>query len=532
MTDDKEFGSGVPRNPKNRAAIPRKPSFALDPWVLVDGVVKRWYWMIIAAALLAVGAYFYTKHIWRNAYTASVQLIRFENQDQNARYKPRQLTDQTFASILKSPELLMRVATNAKPRLTPSSIASRVVISPVRESDVVIVMVKGMSVAETVGLANLYAEQATEFTKDLQRKDASAEVERLKAQLARLDSEADALSKRLAASAPPTPNQPGNRVAQLKKRIQETTDALDTLLLKYTDAHPLVEAKRAEKQALEKQLATEYGGLTPTGKDKEAREDDPETLRSALASLANSRTEWAARITETETYVTNAPGYCKLFAPATEKEVVVKRSEPQILFMTVAAGLCGFFGAICLALLVEIMDPRLKSPRDVSRVTELPVLATLGNLDKMSPAEQRSWAFKTCTRIQGKLSSSPNHGLVCGVTSSGTKEGRSTWVNMLAQAASECGFRVLTVATLPPNSPEFDGNQPALAAPNGKAHGALAGPRVNGNHDQALARSVLSSPMDVTEQLTGDDPQPMVHIPLPGCVWNLERRKQWQSALH
>jgi protein involved in polysaccharide export with SLBB domain len=38
--------------------------------------------------------------------------------------------------------------------------------------------------------------------------------------------------------------------------------------------------------------------------------------------------------------------------------------------------------------------------------------------------------------------------------------------------------------------------------------------------------------MEVTQQLTGDDPQPMVHIPLPGWVWNLERRKQWQSALH
>jgi protein involved in polysaccharide export with SLBB domain len=36
----------------------------------------------------------------------------------------------------------------------------------------------------------------------------------------------------------------------------------------------------------------------------------------------------------------------------------------------------------------------------------------------------------------------------------------------------------------------------------------------------------------VTEQLTGSDPQPFVHIPLPGWVWNLERRKEWQTALN
>ncbi|HWQ91012.1 MAG TPA: polysaccharide biosynthesis/export family protein, partial [Clostridia bacterium] len=51
----------------------------------------------------------------------------------------------------------------------------------------------------------------------------------------------------------------------------------------------------------------------------------------------------------------------------------------------------------------------------------------------------------------------------------------------------------------------------------------------NGTH--ALTTSVLSSPMQVTEQLTGPNSQPVVHIPLPGWVWNLERRKQWREAL-
>jgi hypothetical protein len=37
--------------------------------------------------------------------------------------------------------------------------------------------------------------------------------------------------------------------------------------------------------------------------------------------------------------------------------------------------------------------------------------------------------------------------------------------------------------------------------------------------------------MEVTQKLIAADAQPLVHIPLPGWVWNLERRKQWQTAL-
>src|SRR5205085_9382572 len=31
---------------------------------------------------------------------------------------------------------------------------------------------------------------------------------------------------------------------------------------------------------------------------------------------------------------------------------------------------------------------------------------------------------------------------------------------------------------------------------------------------------------------TGPSSQPVVHIPLPGWVWNLERRKEWRDALN
>jgi protein involved in polysaccharide export with SLBB domain len=47
----------------------------------------------------------------------------------------------------------------------------------------------------------------------------------------------------------------------------------------------------------------------------------------------------------------------------------------------------------------------------------------------------------------------------------------------------------------------------------------------------ALVHNALKTPSAVTEQLTGPESQPVVHIPLPGWVWNLERRREWGDAL-
>ena len=109
----------------------------------------------------------------------------------------------------------------------------------------------------------------------------------------------------------------------------------------------------------------------------------------------------------------------------------------------------GFAAACMLVLLVEFLDNRFKTADDVSRVTKLPVLTALGDLHAMDPSERAQWAFRTWTMLQGRLSPSANFGLVCGITSSGQGEGRSTWVSLLAEAASMTGFRVLTIATRP-----------------------------------------------------------------------------------
>jgi protein involved in polysaccharide export with SLBB domain len=158
------------------------------------------------------------------------------------------------------------------------------------------------------------------------------------------------------------------------------------------------------------------------------------------------------------------------------------------------------------------------------------VLTTLADLDGMKENARTQWAFRTWTLLQGRLSRSQNHGLVCGVTSSTEGEGRSTCISMLAEAASLAGFRVLTIATRPSTSnleSPHDLDEEALNNHSEMNANENAKPASNG----ALTSSVLTTPSQVTDKLTDPNARPVVHIPLPGWVWNLERRKQWRDAL-
>jgi protein involved in polysaccharide export with SLBB domain len=188
----------------------------------------------------------------------------------------------------------------------------------------------------------------------------------------------------------------------------------------------------------------------------------------------------------------------------------------------------------------EAMDNRLKTVADVKRVTGLPVVTSAGDLSRLTQGQQDNWAFRAWTSVQGLLSPSPNQGFVCGITSSEHGEGRSTWVRLLADAASRRGFRVLTIIAGEPSHNghgQVNGNGHAKLQNKHAAQIGAGSEAQDANDSGALVRangaahSVLAKPDDVTELLTGPNPEPVVQIPLPGWVWNLERRKQWQAAL-
>lgn len=567
-----------PKKTKSRAGQESAPK-TIDAWCIAEIVLERWPWLVISAIVLAALGLAAGMLGWTKTCTATAQLMRFEPIATGDYFKPTSLSQDTFTSLLKSPELLQEVSTNVHPNVSTDMLAKIVIVSADPDSDIVKVSVKGISAQWTVDVANLYANTAVEFTKELQKREAE-EVNRnlLQQRLLEMDKDVGALEKQFRAlpqsgALSAKLSQVSGAVtnisqqlqmsrspivtARLTEKLQIALDDLNNLTRKYTDEHPLVINAKAAVANLEHELggatnvAAAYSlpptslrdGTTPA----QLFNPDYEIIRSKLQALASSRQVLFDRQQEAMAFAANPPGNVHFFTPATVNGVRPDHYWIRAALLSIFGAIFGLVSASGIVMFVEFVDSRLKTAADVQRVTGLPVIATLTDLEDKGPSARELWAFRTWTMLQGRLSPSPNHGLVCGITSSRPGEGRSTWINLLADAASLSGFRVLTIATRQPNGEgtsqiENGHNGHSKNGHNGNGHDGnsqAANGHANGHtnttpevvEENALTINALACPAEVTQQLTGPNARPSVHIPLPGWVWNLERRKQWQEAL-
>ena len=548
----------------------------IDFWVVVDALTHRWPWLVIGALIFGAGFFELGSWYFKPKFTATAQLMRDETSSDFFKQTP--MTPETFAGLLRSPELLRRVGTQADPPIPPEKLTKLIKIEPEPDSDLVKVQLSSFDPHEAVDLLNCFLQQSVAFTKEFQKNQATKlSDDYLKKQVAQMESDIKVLQEQFRGAigsslqtnqqSQSTTNASTLSPSQLitiqkqRERLDHLFTQLNELLAKYTEKHPSVQATREQIEDLQMQLASLPPGVTnsPTLAAQVANSlsrsspDSPnaesQIFQIRLLSLEEAQTQLKSRQREAELYASTPPGLAHVFAEASMKTVQAGLRGVKIGIASVFGGFVGIGAGLVLILLLEVVDRRLRTTEDLARVTKLPLLTTLGNLEKMETAERTQWAFRTWTMLQGRLSRSANHGLVCGITSSEAGEGRSTWINLLAEAASMTGFRVLTIATKPsPTHLDSDEDPTGLLTdqyqmdeptePNSfssEANGfdnSNHSTNGNGNGAHALATNVLTSPAKVTEQLTGPNSQPVVHIPLPGWVWNLQRRKQWREALN
>lgn len=606
------------RAPAAGAPAPgEKPIFSFDAGSLLRPASKRWYWLLLGGAAGAVLGAILGLSMWKTGYSASAQIVKYDPPVASDAYRPPQMSGQTIVGLMSSPEVFRRLGERMKPPVPGSAVAYKIKPRPERGSDIVNIDAFGSDPRSAVDLVNAYVREVIEFSQDNQRKDAD-EADRYVAQTLKevetdlaaahrelpSDARSAAIIATLDASAPPTVVN-GRHLEQ----IQAAEDELSTLLLTFTDVHPKVKAQRAKiaelRSRLPKGLTVEQaaaatrsspgGAANPSGPAAGAAigsgaTQELETAYYKVRTLEIMRQQLVQRQRAIQMFKANPPGNWRPVQNATMDNLSVQKPWLKIGLVAGFLGMLGFVAAAAELLRREIFDNRLKTEADVTRVTGLPVLGSLGDIRQMSLAARESWAFRTWIALQDRLAYSPNHGLICGVTSSNSGDGRTTWINQLAGAARKCGFRVLTIATrstaeMPGMTDEsaegaaepvvvgsaVNGDVIHLGAShgtNGHAHAsATTESAVNGRassvngHDRggdtstallshpndlakasrpfageseftALTASALFTPAMVTEKLMGPETDPLVHIPLPGWTWNLERRKQWQGALN
>jgi protein involved in polysaccharide export with SLBB domain/capsular polysaccharide biosynthesis protein len=589
-----------------------KPSFSFDAGSLLRPAAKRWYWLLFGAMAGALAGALLGLSMWKIGYSATAQLVRHEAPITGDAYRPQLIRGETLMSMAKSPEVMRRAAEKLGRPLHEVGSVNAV---PERQSDIVNVFATGIDPRSAVELANAFNTAFIEYTQENQRQEAIA-ADKYNSKYME-DNEADLARARkllpanLATTAIVTASAEGSAPVTISpkkiEQIREAEEELNNLLVQYTDIHPKVKAQRMkiaqlrtglpEDWSFEKALAAarertgEKGdgaadaALTPGGPSRE----EMEIAFANVRTYEHLRNQLTARQRAIQIFKESPPGNFRVLQPATMDGVGIHKPWVKVALVAAFLGMLGFVLAGGEVLRREIFDNRLKTEADVARVTGLPVLATLGDVNKMSLAEQESWAFRTWIALQDRLAYSPNHGLICGFTSSNPGDGRTTWIGLLAGAARKCGFRVLTIATrstaeAPAMSEEnvahvqepvvvgveepvhagaaaetnghahVNGNNGSASSNGSRHHGTTTVERGNGrttailsnpaefghasrgfNGDSeftALTASALFTPAMVTEKLMGPETDPLVHIPLPGWTWNLERRKQWQGALN
>ncbi|MEO7297475.1 MAG: polysaccharide biosynthesis/export family protein [Verrucomicrobiota bacterium] len=561
-----------------------------DPARLLEALKSKWHWCFGAGLLVLAVGLFYTFGITRS--TVNLQLIRrdspilFKASEAGESFKPQQFNGPTLVALVKSPEVLRRTSVKANPPVSPGKLSYNLLVAQQPETDLVTLTLKGSSTPQqTVNLLNLYAVEFVAFTKEMQSREANGMVAYTTEKLEKVEKELVAVDEEMKKMPPEARVSNSDKLTEsylvrlselelkyglakmdvdqnnpVNDKLQAAQVELAGLLVKYTEAHPQVQDQRLKIKTLEAEKAQSGTNIlfgAPKGRVTEAlgaqtqsvqnqaeqlrvlrnemraklnglseRSLDFAMIKTKFQSLEIIRASLASRQREAQLFAESALGYFQVFTPASLDRVSTRDHVKKGILISVIGALFGMVAMAGLVLLVEVFDERIKTASDLTRVTELPLLATLGNLDKMSEVEKSNWAFRTWTILKGKLSSSQTDGMVCGFMSATHGEGCTTWVNMLIKTANQRGLRVLTVATKPNDEPavhphEFNETEDA-AEPGSQPEPTIT---------TSLSTTAFSFPAQVSQQLSDPNSHSVVHIPLPGWVWNLERRQQWQTAL-
>lgn len=572
-----------------------KVSLPFDPYRLFDALKRRLGWCILAGMLgaaLGISWFFLGAKAQVSVQLArqSMPVLFRTSAEDGDSFQPPKYTDQALVNIIQSPEMVRRVAAKLTPPWEPTTLAKSMLIFPERESELINITFNGKASAEKAAeVVNLYATEALERTKELQSSAAQTFQDFISSKLTSVNNELNTLNVEMdkipaAARAVDRDKQTEGLLAQLadvetkyelaridlevnnpiNDKLQLAREELAELLLRYTEQHPFVQRQQEKIKSLENQAATSKDGGARSGRTAEElradnvhmvssdtqrqslskQVDQLKSLRESLQNkingisqgdlgyallknrfqaLRNISTALSSRQREAELFKDNPPGYFSILAAASPERVNTKNHLKKTLILTVFGGLFGFFLVAGFVAVREVLDDKVRTPADLERAAEMPVLATLGDLEKMDAAAQKAWAFRTWTILKGKLTESQTHGLVCGFISAHHNEGRSTWIKLLTSSANERGLRVLTISTKPSEAGSLHPHESPSDEETIKEQEALM---------KTFESNVLASPAQVAKHLK--DPQnafPVVHIPLPGWVWNLERRKQWQNAL-
>ena len=238
-------------------------------------------------------------------------------------------------------------------------------------------------------------------------------------------------------------------------------------LTRFTEEHPRVKELRASIAALQREISKQSPTSAPVVAKKDSTVAAPAKPASKTAAseveLARVKAEYSAlsayRDQLIQSRVVTGGQDSEKWRQA-EQVAVVRVTDSARLVSHYAMG--AFAGLLFSTIGYGVSRRRrvIHNRSAMEEATQLPVLAVVPDLKGLSVAQKDYWAVETLNLIRGAARADKRGCFVCGIISATNGEGRSTVIDLLANAGLRTGNRVLVVPT-----PDFSQPGNAVVTP-------------------------------------------------------------------
>jgi len=283
-------------------------STPFDAWAVLEFWSRRWRWLAAGTLIMGCIGAFAARSVWKKTYTSTATLIHYEPSSIDDTYHPRDLSTPSLVVLLQAPGLFEEVGSHLTPPMSAKQLSMRLSVNLDRNNDVVTITAMSGTREEAIDIVNRFSFAAINYTREMQRQEAIEAGENVKRQLAEVEQEITTTRNSVPAEDKTAVNSltagagaAPQAQSDMPQRIRAAHEELDDLLTRYTEAHPLVVAQRAQLSALEAEQradptasapkATEtsvspiiYGRVTPEEVAMGERLRSLETNRALLIS--------------------------------------------------------------------------------------------------------------------------------------------------------------------------------------------------------------------------------------------------------
>ncbi len=357
-------------------------------------IVRRWLWLLILGAVLGGGAGYFASGLQQPVYQATTRALVIrapQEKTSDLTYLSDQQLVQTYVQLLTTQPVL----DNASQRLGYKVGKTQIKVQQAQDTQILQVSIEDENPQRAAEIANVLVTVLIEQNESLQtgrytstEESIQAQIDQVEEQISGLQSQVDQLS---------TQNFQ-DQLKQVESQIKPLQDEVSTLQQDIASLTPAYTQDRktqiAEKQARIDQIQPLlnlyqqiYSNLVVLGKPVDAGTNTNSRLTQLQSTLDLYQNLYINLLSSLETVrlarLQNTPNIVQI-EPATVPDEPIR---PRPLTNTALAAAVGLMLAAGIVFLVEYLDDTLKTPEDVARALEVPVLGFVAEMPRNKKRE-------------------------------------------------------------------------------------------------------------------------------------------------